>query len=566
MDTFRRLLKLMKPFRWWIFAGVLLSFATVGSSVGLMAVSAYLISRAAIAVDVTQLTLAIAGVRLFALSRAAFRYGERYVTHLATFRILTRLRVWFYQAIEPLAPAGLQDFRSGDLLARIVADVETLENFYVRVIIPPFAAALVTLLACAVLGRFDLRLALVLLVFMALTGIALPLASRWLSRQPAGELIAVRAELNAAMVDQVQGLPELLAYDHGQAHLQRTAGLGHELSRLQERLALIRGLGNGLAALFTSLAGLAVLFLAIPMVSSGQIDGVYLALLPLTAIASFEAVQPLSQAFQVLESSQAAARRLFELANAPPVVQDPPEPSPAPRDMGLEVRSLTFRYPSSPSGATVPEPLVLDNLSFSVPSGGHLALIGPSGAGKSTLVDLLLRFWDYHDGQILLGGHDLRAYRAADVRALIGVVPQHPYLFNTSLRDNLLLANPDASEEAMVAACRQAQIHDFVLGLPEGYETLVGENGVLLSGGERQRLAIARAILKDAPILILDEATSHLDSLTEQQVWHGLAGFMAGRTTIIISHQPTALAHAHALVHLDGAEPPPTFVPIALMV
>lgn len=554
MDTFRRLLKLMRPFRWWIVAGVLLSFATVGSSVGLMAVSAYLISRAAIAVDVTQLTLAIAGVRLFALARAAFRYGERYVTHLATFRILTRLRVWFYQAIEPLAPAGLQAYRSGDLLARIMADIETLENFYVRVIVPPFAAALVTLLACAILGSFDLRLALALLVFLVLTGVGLPLASRWLSQQPAAELVATRAELNATLVDQVQGLPELLAYDVQQVHLLRAARLGHELGRLQERLAMIRGLGNGLAALFTSLAGLTVLLLAIPLVTSGHIAGVYLALLPLTAIASFEAVQPLSQAFQLLESSQAAARRLFDLAAAPPAVQDPSGPSPQPGDMGLEFRNLTFRYPSS--GDAVPEPVVLESLSFSVPSGSHLALIGPSGAGKSTLVNLLLRFWDFRDGQILLGGHDLRAYHATDVRALIGVVPQHPYLFNTSVRDNLLLANPDASEEDLAAACRQAEIHDFILSLPEGYDTLVGENGVLLSGGERQRLAIARAILKHAPILILDEPTANLDALTAQRVWQNLAGFMAGRTTIIISHQAAARAHAHTLVYLDGTQPP----------
>jgi ATP-binding cassette subfamily C protein CydC len=504
---------------------------------------------------VTQLTLAIAGVRLFALARAAFRYGERYVTHLATFRILTRLRVWFYQAIESLAPAGLQAYRSGDLLARIVADIETLENFYVRVIVPPFAAALVTLLACAILGSFDPRLALALLVFLLLTGVGLPLASRWLSRQPAAELVATRAELNATLVDQVQGLPELLAYDLQQEHLLRAARLGQELGRLQERLAMVRGLGNGLAALFTSLAGLTVLLLAIPLVTSGQIEGVYLALLPLTAIASFEAVQPLSQAFQVLESSRAAARRLFDLAAAPPAVQDPPGPSPQPGDMGLELRSLTFRYPADPSGAAVPEPVVLENLSFSVPSGSHLALIGPSGAGKSTLVNLLLRFWDFRDGQILLGGHDLRTYHAADVRALIGVVPQHPYLFNTSVRDNLLLANPDASQEDLAAACRQAEIHDFILGLPEGYDTLVGENGVLLSGGERQRLAIARAILKDAPILILDEPTAHLDALTEQRVWQNLAGFMAGRTTIIISHQAAARAHAHALVYLDGTQP-----------
>jgi ATP-binding cassette subfamily C protein CydC len=316
----------MLPFRWWILAGVLLSFATTGASVGLMAVSAYLISKAALARDMTELAVWITGVRFFAVARAGLRYAERYVTHLATFRILTSLRVWFYRAIEPLAPARLMQYRSGDLLARIVADIETLENFYLRVVIPPLAAALVTLLACLLLGSFDVSLGVALLVFMLLTGVALPLASRWLSRQPAAEAIAMRAELNASLVDDIQGIADLLAYGQEQAYQARTLLLSQQLNRAQERLAMVRGLGNGLAALFTSLAGLTLLWLAIPLVTTGSLDGVFLALLPLTAIAAFEAVQPLAHAWQTLESSQAAARRIFELIDAEPAVVDPPAP------------------------------------------------------------------------------------------------------------------------------------------------------------------------------------------------------------------------------------------------
>ncbi len=203
--TLNRLFKLISPYRWWIVAGVLLSFATVGSSVGLMAMSAYLISKAAIATEVVELSLAITFVRAFAISRAGFRYAERVITHRATFRILTHLRVWLYGAIEPLAPARLQKYRSGDLLTRIVADIETLENFYVRVVVPPLAAALVTALACAILGSFDIWLGIALLVFLALTGLALPLLSRRLSHLPAAELSTARAELNAALVDEIPG-------------------------------------------------------------------------------------------------------------------------------------------------------------------------------------------------------------------------------------------------------------------------------------------------------------------------------------------------------------------------
>lgn len=553
----------MAPFRWWILAGVLLSFAVTGASVGLMAVSAYLISKAALARDMTDLAVWITGVRFFAVSRAALRYAERYVTHLATFRILTRLRVWFYSAVEPLAPAGLVQTRSGDLLTRIVADIETLENFYLRVVIPPLAAALVTLLACLLLGSFDVWLGIALLGFAVLTGVFLPWATLRLSRQPAADAIQARAELNAALVDEIQGIADVLAFGQEGDWLARTQRLDRQLSRAQERLASARGLANGLGALFASLAGLTVLGLAIPLVSGGQIDGVFLALLPLTAIASFEAIQPLSQASQMLESSRSAARRIFELIDAPGLsgrrvdgersidaAGQPRTPTADltvlhDRGLSIEVRDVRFRYAPD-------EPWVLNGLSFSAPVGGRVAITGPNGSGKSSLVNLLLRFWDYEGGTIHIGGRDVRELAAEDVRALIGVVPQHTHLFNATVRDNLYLANPDASDADLVAACRQAELHDFIEALPQGYDTLIGENGLLLSGGERQRLAIARAILKGAPILILDEATSQLDAVTEQRLMQSLAPFMAGRTTLIISHRRAGLHGVDQTITLDG--------------
>ncbi len=525
-----RLLKLMAPFRWWVLLAVFLSFATVGASVGLMAVSAYLISKAALATEASQLNLAITGVRVFAIARAAFRYAERYVTHAATFRILTYLRVWFYEAIVPLAPARLQERRSGDLLTRIMADIETLENFYVRVVVPPLAAALVSLFTFFILGSFDLVLGLAVLLFLILTGLVLPLVTQWLSRQPAAQTIAVRAELNATLVDGIQGMADLITYGQSARYQDKVMALTADLDHNQERLALIRGLASGLTALFTGLAGLTVLWLAIPLITDGQIEGVFLALLPLTAIASFEAIQPLSLSLQYLESSKAAGRRLFELIDAPAPVTEPKSPSPQPADFSLEVKDLSFSYGEE-------EPQVINDLSFRVPSGGRAALVGPSGAGKSTLIDLLLRFWEYQQGHIQLGGQALQAYRSEDVREMMGVVNQQPHLFNSTVRDNLLLAKPEATQEELVEACKMAQIHEFIADLPLGYSTRIGENGLKLSGGERQRLAIARAILKDAPILILDEATSHLDAITEKRVMGSLEQFMSGRTTLVISHQ-----------------------------
>jgi ATP-binding cassette subfamily C protein CydC len=276
----------------------------------------------------------------------------------------------------------------------------------------------------------------------------------------------------------------------------------------------------------------------------------------------------LSLALQQLEASQVAGRRLFELIDAEPEVRDPAEPTSlrgalfatkqshshtqgiASSSAGLlamtqiEFNNVRFAYNPIDRPA-------LDGVNFSIPAGHRVAIVGSSGSGKSTIVNLLLRFWDYHEGQITIGGHDLHRYRADDVRTLMGVVPQNVHLFNATVRDNLLLACPEATDEQIIKACQQAQLHDFIEGLPLKYGTLVGENGLLLSGGERQRLAIARAILKDAPILILDEATANLDAITERQLLTSLEPFMAGRTVIIISHRRTAIEQVDQIIELE---------------
>ncbi len=309
--TFRRQLGLMAPYRWWIAAGALLGFVAIVSSVGLMATSAYLISKAALVTNVAEVALAVTAVRVLAISRAATRYLERYTTHRATLRILTGLRVWFYRAIEPLAPARLSVHHSGDLLTRIVADIDTLEDLYVRVVVPPVVAGLVTAFGAALLGAFDPALGVALVAFLVLTGIALPLASRRLSRVPARALVASRADLGALLVDQVRGVADLLALDEGGRHRAGVLAAGRALDREGERLAYVRGTTAALSALFTTLAGVTVLAIAIPLVSAGRLDGVLLAVVPLAAMACFEAATPLSLSAQLLDGTDAAARRLF---------------------------------------------------------------------------------------------------------------------------------------------------------------------------------------------------------------------------------------------------------------
>lgn len=530
MKNISRLLQLLKPFRWQIGLVVLLSFATVGSSIGLMATSAYLLSRAALATSPAELALALAGVRLFALSRAALRYTERYISHSVTFRVLTQLRVWFYTAIEPLAPARLMYYRTGDLLTRIVTDIQTLENFYARVIVPPVAAIFVAALAAAILGYFNVWLALVLILFLFLTGVALPVGIRRLGRGTAGAASAARANLQATLTDDILGLGDLVIYSHSEQVGATVALLSDTLQAEQQRFAVLRGLANGATSLLIGITGLVVTLLAIPLVTEGAVAGVFLALLPLTAMAAFEIVQPLALAYEHLGAGAAAADRLFELIGAEAEIQDPAVAAPRPESFDLAVRDLSFRYAPE-------EELAIDHLSFTLPHGARALIVGPSGAGKTTLVNLFLRFWDYDHGEILLGGRELREYAAGDIRSWIGVVDQQTYLFNTSIRDNLLLARAEATDEECLAALDEAQLGDFIRQLPDGLDTMVGENGLRLSGGERQRLAIARVLLKDAPIVILDEATAQLDPLTEIEVWQALNRLMKGRSVLMITHQ-----------------------------
>ena len=397
-----RLLKLVAPFKGWIALSVLLGFATVGSSIGLMATSAFIIAKAALHPAIAELQVAIVGVRFFGIARGVFRYLERLVSHNVTFRLLARLRVWFYQALEPLAPARLMQYRSGDLLSRIVADIETLEHFYVRVIAPPAVAVSVGVVMWGFMRSYDPRLAYTLLVFLFLVGVGVPALVQFLSHGVGPRLIASRSTLNVRLVDGIQGMADLIAYGQERRQWELVQAEGRQLAKVQERMTWIAGVQNALGSLLMNLGMVAVVVIAIPLVTTGRLNGVYLAVLALAALSSFEAVLPLPLAAQYLENSLEAARRLFEIVDAAPAVRDPRSPSPEPQDYGVVVENLRFRYPSADAHSNSAP--ALDGLSFTLPPGKRLAIVGPSGAGKSTLINLLLRFWDYEEGRILLGG------------------------------------------------------------------------------------------------------------------------------------------------------------------
>ncbi len=551
----RQLLSLMAPFKGWVALSTLMGFATIGSSIGLLTSSAFIISKAALQPSIAELQVAIVGVRFFGITRGVFRYLERYTTHQVTFRLLARLRVWFYKALEPLAPARLASFRSGDLLARMLGDIESLENFYVRALAPPLVAVLVAGTTFIFLTRFNLALAVNLLIFLALAGMGVPLLTRQLSRTPGRQLVAARSGLNTSLVDGIQGLADLLVFGQGQRQLSQIIGWSENLRTSQAKLASIAGLQTGLSSLLANLGMWSTLVLAIQSLGDGQIEAVYLGVLVMAALTSFEAVQPLPQAAQYLESNLESARRLLEIVQSPPAVVDPSEPRPLPTDFTLTVKDLSFQYPGSVatnSNSLLPD--AISGLNFSLPEGGRLAIVGPSGAGKSTLVNLLLRFWEFNRGEINLGGRQLQSFNPDELRRRIGVITQNTYLFNASLADNLRLAFPGASQADLDRAADLAQLTTFIEKLPEGYDTWIGEQGLRLSGGERQRLAIARALIKEPPLLILDEATANLDAITERQVLSAIRTAMQGRTTLMITHRLIEMDRMDEILVMDHSQ------------
>ncbi len=520
-----RALRLALPFWRGMALAALLGTLTIASSVSLMATSAWLISTAALHPSIAELSVAVVGVRFFGIGRGVFRYLERIVSHETTFRLLAQLRVEFYKLIEPLAPARLVSLRSGDLLSRVIDDIESLQNLYLRAIAPPVVALIMALLLTIFLTAFDPLLALIAFVFMLAAGIVVPILAWWGNEQSGSARVAVRGELDAALMDGIQGMAETLVYGQTQPQFNKVQMLNQQLAVEEQRMARYDALQLALTVFLTSSAALAVLSAAI-----SRIDGVYLATVTLATIAVFEAFSPLAQAAVQLGATAQAARRLFEIADLSPAVTDPVSPAVIPDQPTLEIHNLSFRY-------TADTPLVLDDLSLNIQPGQHIAILGESGSGKSTLANILLRFWDYDTGQILLGRRELHDYSQTDVRNVFGVMSQRTHLFNTTIRENILIARKDASPEAVETAARQAQIHDFIQTLPEGYDTYIGEGGRSLSGGERQRIALARVLLKNVPFLILDEAAANLDVETEHAVMETVLNVAAGRSLLILTHR-----------------------------
>ena len=545
MRTIFRLLGMLGPYRFRVALAVLLGVATVAGNVGLLSTAAYVISAAAVVSYISLLTIPIYLVRFFSVSRSFSRYFERLVSHDLTFRLLGNLRSWFYVRLTPLAPVLLEGYRSGDLLSRLVEDVEELENLYLRAVSPVLVAAVVWGLAFAVLYPFDPALAITVLVFLAAAGVGAPLLVWALSRGLGRRQLELRSELYSRIVEGTQGVQDLLAFGREEEQGRQIEVLNRKLARIERRQALISGLHDSSGDLLTNLAMLVALVLAIPLVAGGEVRGIYLAFLALVALGVFEAATPLGAAFQTIGRTTAAGERLFEVSDSEPTIRNPKSPLPVPEDFTLRFDNVSFRYGEG-------DPFSLEDVSFALEPGRKVAVVGPSGSGKSTLANLILRFRDPQGGEIRLGGRSLSEYAQEDVRRLVSLVPQSTHVFNDTLRNNLLLADPEANDEALELALERARISSFIERLPDGLDTYVGEHGSRLSGGERRRLAVARALLKDGPLLLLDEPTANLDTVTELEVLASVWEAARDRAALLVTHRLVGMEEMHEILVMDA--------------
>jgi ATP-binding cassette subfamily C protein CydC len=531
--------------------GTLAGLVAAGAAVGLMALSGWFIASAAVAglapatAILFNFFLPSIGVRLFAILRTGARYAERVFTHEATFRILESLRVWFYRRIEPLAPAGLWRFRSGDILNRIVSDIEALDNVYLRVLSPAMVALLVSLLVCALLAAFDGGIAAASGLLLALAGIGVSAAAAR-AGAAAGRAIAVRsADLRMRLVEGLQGLAEITLFGAVAQQLARTEQSQSDLIAAERRMAFIQGGAAAAVSLLSGAAVLTALYVGSGLVAGGRLSGAVLVLIVLAVMASFETVAGLPAAAQFLSRTRAAGRRLLEVVESPPAVAFAAAPAPAPEGFDVAFDAVSFRYRRQ-------LPRALDAVSFKVPHGHRFAVVGESGAGKSTLASLLVRFFDPETGAVRIGGKDVRILGESDLRRLIVVLSQQSHLFSATIRENLLVAKRDAGEAELRRALTAARLIDFVEGLPDGLDTWVGEAGRLVSAGQARRLAAARAILRDAPIWVLDEPTEGLDRVTEADLVHSLLELTKGRTVLWITHRLLNLQQMDGIIVLDG--------------
>ncbi|WP_329012710.1 thiol reductant ABC exporter subunit CydD [Streptomyces sp. NBC_01601] len=529
-----------------LFFALLLGSLALGCAVGLMATSGWLISRASQQPPVLYLLVAVTATRFFGIGRAVFRYSERLVSHDAVLRMLADTRVAVYKRLERLAPAGLRGTRRGDLLTRLVADVDAFQDYWLRWLLPTGVAVVVSAASVGFTAWLLPEAGLALAAGLLLAGVGVPLVTAAVARRTERRLAPARGVLATRVTDLLTGTAELTVAGALPSRTAATRQADGVLTRIASRAAGATALGDGLTALISGLTVTVAALLGAQAAAGGRIHGVVVAVVVLTPLAAFEAVLGLPLAVRYRQRVARSAERVYEVLDAPEPVHEPEHPREAPASpFPLVVKDLTARYEDQHRDA-------LDGLDLTLDRGRRIAVVGPSGSGKTTLAQVLLRYLDPGSGTYTLAGVPADEMDGDDVRRLVGLCAQDAHLFDSTVRENLLLARKDATEDELRDVLLRARLLDWVDGLPEGLDTHVGEHGARLSGGQRQRLALARALLADFPVLVLDEPAEHLDLPTADALTEDLLAATEGRTTLLITHRLAGLAAVDEVLVLDA--------------
>ena len=542
-------LALYKRHKWLLTLGVVLAIVTLLASIGLLTLSGWFLSASAV-VGVAGIysfnyMLPAAGVRGAAIIRTAGRYFERLVSHDATFRVLQHLRVATFSKLLPLSPAGLARFRQGELLNRIVADVDTLDHLYLRVISPLVGALVVILVVTIGLSALDVTLALTLGGIMLATLLLLP-PLFYRAGKPTGEHITqLRGQYRQQLTSWLQGQAELMLFNASDRYRKQMEKTEQRWQEAQRRQAELTALSQALMLLIGGIAVIVMLWMSSEGVGGNGQPGALIALFVFCALAAFEALAPVTGAFQHLGQVIASARRITQITEQQPEVTFSQQAPQSFSQVALNLDGVTFRYPQQSAPA-------LKDISLQVAAGEHIAILGRTGCGKSTLLQLLTRAWDPANGQIQLNDQPLSDLSETTLRQAMSVVPQRVHLFSATLRDNLLLAAPQASDGKLIDILERVGLEKLLED--SGLNSWLGEGGRQLSGGELRRLAIARALLHDAPLMLLDEPTEGLDATTESQILDLLNEVMRDKTVLMVTHRLRGLARFNQIIVMDNGQ------------
>ena len=470
---------------------------------------------------------------LFALVRAGLRYAEQSCNHFIAFKLLALIRDKVFRALRKLCPAKLEGRDKGDLISVITSDIELLEVFYAHTISPAAIALLFTVIMCLFIGSFNALLGLLALAAYLIVGLLIPLVVSRLSGDNGLKYRAGAGELSAFVLDSLRGLSETLQYNQGAKQLGEMNARSDALSSDEEKMKRIAGRNSAVTNVVILVFDLLMLFASVSLYRAGEVGFAGVLIPTMAMMSSFGPCVALAALGSTLQNTFAAGNRVLDILDETPVTADITGKPETTFD-GAAAKNLSFSYASTGER-------ILSDLSLDIPKGSVVGITGRSGSGKSTLLKLFMRFWRATSGEADISGRSVDEINTADLRGMESFVTQETHLFHDSIRNNLKIAKLDATDEEIENACKKASVHDFIMTLPQGYDTPVGELGDTLSGGERQRIGLARAFLHDAPLMLLDEPTSNLDSLNEAVILRSLREEKSGRTIMLVSHRKSTM-------------------------